>query len=185
MLDDDGGRRGSISATHGGSIDIDDKSGLAPFMSLASQVAKGLVPKSVSSNLSAVMSSAMAITPLAQSSPKTAGREAAEQVGASSPPGATWSHAQEDEEDDVPVQRELSAVPQNQLRTLHRTNRDDLRANLRITEVQLLSLQSVPAGVLSSVGGMVAARSVKVSRRHVCERRHIPRNCNGCLLTGA
>jgi hypothetical protein len=76
-----------------------------------------------------------------------------------SPPSAAQSDGLQDV---VPIARELSAVPQNQLRTLHRTNRDDLRANLRMGEVQLLTLQSVPPGVLCSVGGQVAARSVKV-----------------------
>jgi len=59
-------------------------------------------------------------------------------------------------------EEEIEPVPQAQLRTLHRSKRELFRANLKFQDVQVVSMQEFPPGMVMCVGGMVAARSVKV-----------------------
>lgn len=137
--------------------------------SLASRVAKAF-PKSVTSAVSAVANAVSTpSSPNHLSSPKPASGEAVSsalgEAVSSSPPAAIINsdvHGSDvcrlmnsdvhgsvhnsdvhgsGSQEPAHIPKELSALPQNQLRTLHRTNRDDVRANLRMGEVQLLSLQ--------------------------------------------
>ena len=78
----------------------------------------------------------------------------------------------------LPSLKELEPLPQAQLRTLHRSKREHFRANLRLQDIELFSLQVIaepppccsplnvlqefPSGTVCFIGGMVAARSVKV-----------------------
>ena len=59
-------------------------------------------------------------------------------------------------------EEEIEPVPQAQLRTLHRSKHAHFRAILRLQDVQVVSMQEFPPGMVMCIGGMVAARSVKV-----------------------
>jgi hypothetical protein len=129
-----------------------EQEGMAASVSaLASRVAKAVIPKSVSSVSSAAVSAVSSALSIPGSSSKVApspkGSPKVPTTADGSPQilpsfslvaDGTGSGSIESS---APVPRELSALPQNALRTLHRTNREDVRANLRMGEVQLLSLQ--------------------------------------------